>query len=134
MSSPRPIELRSDNAAGAAPEILDAVVAANLGSALAYGADDWTAHLREVDAAVDCVETRHLANDGLGESGGASRELHASGAHEYPASKSTRLRRSSPALKRRRFSMNSARVRSRTCGDEFEECGLIMTFSSVQSA
>jgi threonine aldolase len=39
------IELRSDNAAGVAPQILDAVVAANHGSALAYGDDDWTAQL-----------------------------------------------------------------------------------------
>lgn len=40
------IELRSDNAAGAAPEIVDAIVAANTGSALAYGDDEWTARLR----------------------------------------------------------------------------------------
>ena len=37
------IELRSDNAAGAAPEIMSAITAANTGSALAYGADEWTA-------------------------------------------------------------------------------------------
>jgi threonine aldolase len=42
------IELRSDNAAGVAPEILKAVQAANTGSALAYGGDDLTAHLQEV--------------------------------------------------------------------------------------
>jgi threonine aldolase len=42
------IELRSDNAAGVAPEILAAIVAANTGSALAYGGDDLTAHLHEV--------------------------------------------------------------------------------------
>jgi threonine aldolase len=36
------IELRSDNAAGVAPEILQAVSAANVGSALAYGADEVT--------------------------------------------------------------------------------------------
>jgi threonine aldolase len=42
------IELRSDNAAGIAPEILAAVQAANTGSALAYGGDDLTAHLEEV--------------------------------------------------------------------------------------
>ncbi len=41
-----PIELRSDNAAGAAPEILDAIATSNVGSALAYGADDWTADLQ----------------------------------------------------------------------------------------
>ena len=33
----------SDNAAGAHPEVLDALVAANTGHALAYGADRWTA-------------------------------------------------------------------------------------------
>lgn len=42
-----PIELRSDNAAGVAPEIMSAVIAANTGSALAYGADEWTAELRD---------------------------------------------------------------------------------------
>jgi threonine aldolase len=42
------IELRSDNAAGVAPEILAAVRAANTGSALAYGGDDLTTHLHDV--------------------------------------------------------------------------------------
>jgi threonine aldolase len=42
-----PIEFRSDNAAGAAPEIMSAIASANVGSALAYGADDWTAALRD---------------------------------------------------------------------------------------
>jgi threonine aldolase len=42
------IELRSDNTAGVAPEILAAVQAANTGSALAYGGDDLTAHLQDV--------------------------------------------------------------------------------------
>ena len=42
-----PIELRSDNAAGAAAEIIDAVSAANVGSALAYGDDPWTARLTD---------------------------------------------------------------------------------------
>ncbi len=42
------IELRSDNAAGVAPEILAAIEAANAGSALAYGGDELTAHLQEV--------------------------------------------------------------------------------------
>jgi threonine aldolase len=42
------IELRSDNAAGVAPEILTALQAANTGSALAYGGDDLTAHLQVV--------------------------------------------------------------------------------------
>jgi threonine aldolase len=42
----RTIELRSDNAAGVATEILAAVAAAGEGSALAYGGDDWTAALQ----------------------------------------------------------------------------------------
>ena len=42
------IELRSDNAAGVAPEIVEAIVAANVGSALAYGDDAWTAQLRGI--------------------------------------------------------------------------------------
>lgn len=42
------IELRSDNAAGVAPEILDAVVATNTGTAIAYGADEVTARLETV--------------------------------------------------------------------------------------
>lgn len=41
------IEFRSDNAAGAAPEIMTAIASANSGSALAYGADDWTSELRD---------------------------------------------------------------------------------------
>jgi threonine aldolase len=40
-----PIEFRSDNAAGAAPEMIDAIVRSNVGSALAYGGDGWTAAL-----------------------------------------------------------------------------------------
>ena len=44
----RTIELRSDNAAGVAPEIVEAIVAANVGSALAYGDDAWTARLRGI--------------------------------------------------------------------------------------
>lgn len=46
-STDRLIELRSDNAAGVAPYILDAIAAANAGSALAYGGDAWTARLHE---------------------------------------------------------------------------------------
>jgi threonine aldolase len=42
-----PIELRSDNAAGAAAEIVAALAAANTGSALAYGDDPWTAQLAD---------------------------------------------------------------------------------------
>lgn len=48
MTSPSPIELRSDNAAGAHPRIIAAIAAANVGSALAYGDDDWTARLHDV--------------------------------------------------------------------------------------
>jgi threonine aldolase len=43
-----PIELRSDNAAGVAPEILAAMEQANVGSALAYGDDALTAQLYDV--------------------------------------------------------------------------------------
>jgi len=43
-----PIELRSDNAAGVAPEILDAIARANTGSALAYGGDAVTEELHTV--------------------------------------------------------------------------------------
>lgn len=46
------IELRSDNTAGVAPEIIAAVAAANTGSAIAYGADAVTAHLQETVRAV----------------------------------------------------------------------------------
>ena len=48
----RPIELRSDNAAGVAPELMQAVVDANVGSALAYGDDDLTVRLRDTVAEV----------------------------------------------------------------------------------
>ena len=41
------IELRSDNAAGVAPEIMQAMVAANTGTAIAYGADALTAALEQ---------------------------------------------------------------------------------------
>ncbi len=40
----------SDNVTGAAPEILEALQAANAGSAAAYGADAWTARLRDTVA------------------------------------------------------------------------------------
>jgi threonine aldolase len=46
------IEFRSDNAAGVAPEIIAAITEANVGSALAYGADEWTARLRDTVRAV----------------------------------------------------------------------------------
>jgi threonine aldolase len=42
------IEFRSDNAAGVAPEIVQAVADANVGSAIAYGADDVTERLQKV--------------------------------------------------------------------------------------
>lgn len=45
-----PIELRSDNCAGVAPQILAALIEANQGSALAYGGDRWTEELHEVAA------------------------------------------------------------------------------------
>jgi len=41
-------ELRSDNAAGVAPEIMAAIADANVGTALAYGADPVTAELESV--------------------------------------------------------------------------------------
>ena len=40
------IDFRSDNTGRAAPEILEALVQANRGTALGYGADDWTAALQ----------------------------------------------------------------------------------------
>ena len=45
-----PIELRSDNAAGVAPQILAALATANVGGAMAYGGDTWTEELHEVVA------------------------------------------------------------------------------------
>jgi threonine aldolase len=41
------IDFRSDNTGRAAPEILEALVEANHGTALGYGADDWTAALQQ---------------------------------------------------------------------------------------
>jgi len=46
------IELRSDNAAGVAPELMAALAEANTGSALAYGGDDWSARLKQRAAEV----------------------------------------------------------------------------------
>ena len=40
------IDFRSDNTGRAAPEILEALVRANRGTALGYGGDDWTAALQ----------------------------------------------------------------------------------------
>ena len=42
------IEFRSDNAAGVAPEIVQAVADANVGSVIAYGDDPVTAQLHDV--------------------------------------------------------------------------------------
>jgi threonine aldolase len=50
------IDYRSDNTGRAAPEILDAMVRANSGTALGYGADEWTARLQERFG--DLFETR----------------------------------------------------------------------------
>jgi threonine aldolase len=44
---PTLIDFRSDNTGRAAPEILDALIRANEGTALGYGADDWTARLQD---------------------------------------------------------------------------------------
>lgn len=49
-------DFRSDNTGRAAPEILEALAAANQGTALGYGADDWTARLQERFS--DLFETR----------------------------------------------------------------------------
>jgi threonine aldolase len=45
-----PVNLRSDNVAGIAPEILAAIEAANAGSAPSYGADPITARLQDIFA------------------------------------------------------------------------------------
>src|ERR1041385_1978445 len=50
------IDYRSDNTGRAAPEILDALVRANSGTALGYGADEWTAGLQ--DRFSELFETR----------------------------------------------------------------------------
>ena len=49
-------DYRSDNTGRAAPEILDALVRANNGTALGYGADEWTARLQ--DRFSELFETR----------------------------------------------------------------------------
>ncbi|WP_255432445.1 low specificity L-threonine aldolase [Cellulomonas sp. SLBN-39] len=54
MTVPPPTSARhfaSDNYAGAHPDVLAAVAAANVGHAPAYGDDPWTAHLQDVTAA-----------------------------------------------------------------------------------
>src|SRR5215204_2201955 len=50
------IDYRSDNTGRAAPEILDALVRANSGTALGYGGDEWTARLQ--DRFSELFETR----------------------------------------------------------------------------
>lgn len=50
------IDYRSDNTGRAAPEILEALLRANTGTALGYGADEWTARLQ--DAFSELFETR----------------------------------------------------------------------------
>src|SRR5437762_14209664 len=59
----------SDNTAGMAPEILDAIARANVGYALGYGNDDWTkrvdrrfAEIFQKDVAVFLVPTGTVAN------------------------------------------------------------------------
>lgn len=47
LPPPPDCSFASDNAAGASPEVLDALVAANVGPALAYGDDPWTARAVE---------------------------------------------------------------------------------------
>ncbi|MGC5168814.1 threonine aldolase family protein [Luteimicrobium sp. DT211] len=50
-SAPAPlpdVSFASDNYAGAHPEVLEAMVAANRGHAVSYGADPWTAQLQDV--------------------------------------------------------------------------------------
>jgi threonine aldolase len=50
------IDYRSDNTGRAAPEILEALIRANTGTALGYGADEWTARLQ--DRFSELFETR----------------------------------------------------------------------------
>ncbi|RAI01754.1 low specificity L-threonine aldolase [Acuticoccus sediminis] len=52
------VDLRSDNVAGAAPQIVEAVVRASTGTARSYGADEWTARLQTAFSELfehDCV-------------------------------------------------------------------------------
>jgi len=42
------VSFASDNYAGAHPEVLEAMAAANAGHAVSYGADPWTAQLQDV--------------------------------------------------------------------------------------
>ena len=63
------LDFTSDNATGASPEILQAIVDANSGTAPAYGADDWSrraegrlSEIFERDVAVSLVATGTAAN------------------------------------------------------------------------
>jgi len=56
VSNRPPANFRSDNVTGIAPEILDAIAAANEGPAAAYGADEVTARLQDVFS--ELFETR----------------------------------------------------------------------------
>ena len=51
------IDYRSDNTGRAAPEILEALVQANTGTALGYGADEWTARSQHDGEAFAIGET-----------------------------------------------------------------------------
>ncbi len=46
------IDFRSDNTGRAAPQILEALIEANRGTALGYGADPWTAAVQQRFAAL----------------------------------------------------------------------------------
>jgi threonine aldolase len=50
------IDFRSDNTGAAAPQIIEAIAAANAGTAAGYGTDEWTARLQERFA--DLFETK----------------------------------------------------------------------------
>jgi threonine aldolase len=56
LAAEAPVNLRSDNVAGIAPEILAAIEAANAGSAPSYGADPITARLQDIFS--ELFETR----------------------------------------------------------------------------
>ena len=49
------IDFRSDNTGRAAPELLDALIEANDGTALGYGADEWTARLWPAISGLLCI-------------------------------------------------------------------------------
>lgn len=58
MAHSSDLHFASDNVAGAAPRVLDAVIAANAGYAPAYGADDWT---KRVEAGFSALFEREVA-------------------------------------------------------------------------